>query len=214
MFSGIRKTLHDLTQRRGLATGVVYISNLPHWCGEQRLYDTARLHSLVYGVWIRPPPSRARAESSNKLHRNIRRPAAIRIINTELPATIYEISKLPEPTQEEIEQIKGALVQIIGGLRDHGILAKPVSNEPDMFQKRAGLVMKMGPETRIFDKKTTSRPWLTKGVVDGYRKGFMKARDKAEIEDILEEASQSEDEMEYLAKYLEFVAEKSTPKMP
>ncbi|KAJ1642421.1 hypothetical protein LPJ64_005733 [Coemansia asiatica] len=212
MFAEVICRPYQHIQKRGLATGVVYIRDLPRWCSEERLYDSAHPYAHVFGIWIHQPASKVRAESKEKPYHKTRRPAAIRITNTEVPTTVYEISKLPEPTKEEIKQVRGALVRIASCLRDNGIMAEPIGKEPDMFQRRAGLVMQRGPETRLFDKVTTTRPWFANGMVDGYRKGFMQARDKVDVEDVLEKASQSEDEMKYLADYLEYVAAKSTPK--
>ncbi|KAJ2599190.1 hypothetical protein GGF39_002337 [Coemansia sp. RSA 1721] len=214
MLSAISQTFQRI-QRRSLATGAVYIRDLPRWCNEKRLYDTAHPHSSnVYGIWIQGQTTKVRTQSSNRLGRHPQRPAAIRITTEEPPTTIYEISKLPQPTEEEIEQIRDATVQIVKSLQSCGIAAKPVTNEPDMFQRRAGLVMKAGPESRTFDRITTGRPWFTKGMVDGYRKGFMEARDKAEVEDILDQASKSDDEMKFLTEYLEYVAGNPQPKAP
>ncbi|KAJ2373382.1 hypothetical protein IW150_003653, partial [Coemansia sp. RSA 2607] len=196
---------------RSLATGVVYIRNLPSWYNEQKLRDAAHAHGHVYGVWIsRRSRKQPKTLGGQYSPHSSKRTAAIRITNTPVPESISEIAQLPEPTLEEKGHIGKSLANIVQFLNKQNICAEVVTKEPDMFQTRAAKALGMGVETRLFDKRTTDRPRFTEGMLDGYREGFKKSRSKLEIESLLGLAKKSDDEMLFLTELFEHLHETSS----
>ncbi|KAJ2788262.1 hypothetical protein GGI15_000067 [Coemansia interrupta] len=202
-----------LGSTRSLATGVVYIRNLPPWCNEQRLQDAAHAHGHVYGVWISNHSRKAlKTLGNHHSPHSSKRTAAIRITNTSVPESISEIAQLPEPTLEEKEQISESLASIVRYLNQQNISAEVVTKEPDMFQTRAAKALGMGVETRLFDKRTSDKPRFTEGMLDGYREGFKKGHSRLGIESLLRQAKESEDEMLLLTELFEHLHETSSSK--
>ncbi|KAJ2651630.1 hypothetical protein IWW40_001530 [Coemansia sp. RSA 1250] len=193
--------------RRALATGVVYIDRLPAHISEDALIEAAEIYAQVYDVWKKPRSVKsqlllARSNELDKSHCL----AAVRVTTAPVPSTIEAIARLPKPSASEIKQCQEALLAISQDLRERGIPAMPVTKEPDMFQVVAQKALGRGAHTRLFDQKTTSTPNFTQGMIDGYRKGFVRAKSKADIAELLEQCSESDDELEFLAAYFEHTA--------
>ncbi|KAJ2459198.1 hypothetical protein GGF42_001614 [Coemansia sp. RSA 2424] len=180
--------------RRGLATGLVYINNKPPQTTRQTLIAAAQKHSHVYDVWISAPCARNNVIA----HR-----AAIRITTDPVPETVEAISLLPDPTKEEVETIKAAALATVATLKAEGINSLPILKEPMFFQNAARCALGRGPQTRLFDKRTATKPQHTRGMLDGYRAGFLEARKKRDASDVVEQSKQSEDALEFLAGYFE-----------
>ncbi|KAJ2353247.1 hypothetical protein GGH92_000784 [Coemansia sp. RSA 2673] len=180
--------------RRGLATGLIYINNKPAHATRQTLIEAAQKHSHVYDVWISAPILRKNIIA----HR-----AAIRITTDPVPETLEAISLLPVPTKEEIDAIKTAALATVATLKAEGVNSLPVLKDPEFFQTAARHALGYGPSTRLFDKRTTSKPRYTRGMLDGYRAGFKEARQKRDANSIVEQSKQSEDALEFLAGYFE-----------
>ncbi|KAI7823957.1 hypothetical protein BX661DRAFT_225988 [Kickxella alabastrina] len=155
---------------RTLITGSIFIRDLPAHHSHQTLTDAAHKHGHIYGIWIStsPPASTIPLTNSRRKTSRRHRPAAIRITNQPVPATLQEISKLPPHTQEEADQMQRALSDIVRYLGERGVVAVAVPKFPDMFQSGAQKALGLGAGTRLFDKRTTDRPRFTKGLVDGY----------------------------------------------
>ncbi|KAJ2892635.1 hypothetical protein IWW38_003144 [Coemansia aciculifera] len=184
--------------RRGLATGVIYIDSKPSQATRQTLYDQVQKHSNgshVYDVWISAPTTRRNLV----FHR-----AAIRITTEPVPTTVEAISLLPDPTNAEIEAIRAASLEIVKGLKaEAGVNALPILKDPGFFQTTARRALGHGPQTRLFDKFTTSKPRFTRGMLDGYREGFLEARKIRDANDIVEQSKRSDDALGFLADYFE-----------
>ncbi|KAJ2754887.1 hypothetical protein GGI19_002068 [Coemansia pectinata] len=180
--------------RRGLATGLIYIDNKPAHTTRKTLIEAAQKHSLVYDVWISAPILRKNIVA----HR-----AAIRITTDAVPETLEAISLLPDPTKEELDAIKTIALATVATLKADGVNALPILKDPGFFQTAARRALGYGPSTRLFDKRTTSKPRYTRGMLDGYRAGFLKARQKRDANSIVEQSKKSENALEFLAGYFE-----------
>ncbi|KAJ2530587.1 hypothetical protein IWW43_004250, partial [Coemansia sp. RSA 1935] len=200
----LRQFVHKVqcVQRRTLATGTVYVSHLPIWANEKILRQTAELHAHVYGVWTSPyKPTQPNMHSHTQSVDT--RMAAIRITTDLVPDTIEEMSHIAQPTPTEITHCQKLLLDIIKDLKMQGIRAMPISKNPGMFQLGAREALGLGIHTRRFDMRTTSTPLYTQGLIDGYRKGFLEARRKADIADLLQRCNECEDELEFMTEYFE-----------
>ncbi|KAJ2541941.1 hypothetical protein GGF49_003255 [Coemansia sp. RSA 1853] len=195
----VRKVQH--VQRRTLATGTVYVSHLPTWANEKTLRQTAELHAHVYGVWTSPPPTQPNMHSHK--HPTHDRKAAVRITTEQVPDTIEAMSHVAMPTHTEIAHCQKLLLDIIEDLKMQGIRAMPISKDPGLFQTGAREALGLGIHTRRFDIRTSSTPLYTRGLVDGYREGFLEARRKADIADLLKRCNECEDELEFMTEYFE-----------
>ncbi|KAJ2832302.1 hypothetical protein GGI24_001286 [Coemansia furcata] len=180
--------------RRGLAAGLIYINSKPAHATRKVLIDAAQNHGLVYDVWLSGPQRRRNSVT----HR-----AAIRITTEPVPETIEAISLLPDPTKEEVDAIRAASFATVATLKKEGVHALPILKEPAFFQNNARRALGFGPDTRLFDKRTTSRPRHATGMMDGYRAGFLEARRKRDANNIVEQSLQSENALEFLAGYFE-----------
>ncbi|KAJ2412558.1 hypothetical protein H4218_004925 [Coemansia sp. IMI 209128] len=104
---------------------------------------------------------------------------------------------------EEIGAINATALAAVATLKAEGVHSLPILKDPDFFQSAARRALGYGPTTRLFDKRTTSRPRYTRGMLDGYRAGFLEARKKRDADNIVEQSKQCEDPFEFLAGYLE-----------
>ncbi|KAJ2747353.1 hypothetical protein GGI20_000604 [Coemansia sp. BCRC 34301] len=149
----------------------------------------------VYDVWISAPYTR-----NNKVAYR----AAIRITTEPVPVSLQAISLLPDPTKEEIETIKAsALATIATLMTEERVRSSPILKDPDFFQTSARRALGYGLQSRLFDRRTTSNLKHTRGMLDGYRTGFLEARKKRDAVDIVDQSKQSEDALEFLAGYFE-----------
>ncbi|KAJ2816109.1 hypothetical protein IWW50_006610 [Coemansia erecta] len=198
--------------RRTLATGVVYVSQLPHWAGEKTLREAVERHAHVYGVWIKPRVSHLKSKGIrggshvNAMDIYGNRMAAVRITTEPVPHDVKEIAQIEPPTSADIEKCEAAMLAATADLRVSGIQAVPVNKHPALFQTAARRAMGQGIGTRHFDWRTTTVPRYTKGLIDGYRQGFLKARRKAEVTELLQECDKSDDELEFMAAYFEHIS--------
>lgn len=190
------------TNRRWLATGVVYISDFPKNTTRQTLIKATHSFGYIFGVWFSDP-------SSHISKTRQQQQAAIRITTERLPSTLQEISQLDPPTEADITQAQQYLHGLVDHLRKLDISAIPIYKDPDMFQKVAKQELGSGEDTRLFDRRTTSRPRYTRGLIDGYRKGFARARMCKETENLIEQAKNSDDELMFLTEYFEYKLNRS-----
>ncbi|KAJ1994256.1 hypothetical protein GGI26_004320 [Coemansia sp. RSA 1358] len=184
--------------RRHLATGLVFIESLPNTVtSTKQLYDIAEPHAHIYGVWTRPDPLKS---SPNGSHSGM---ASIRITTEPVPRSLSIISKLPDPTAEEIDRVKSQLMDIAKAVRTQWqVNCTPITKFPDMFQISARAAVGLGSETRRFDMATTDTPRFTKGLINGYREGFKQARRNKKADELLTASSESDDEIDFLIAYL------------
>ncbi|KAJ2618109.1 hypothetical protein H4S08_000033 [Coemansia sp. RSA 1365] len=199
--------------RRSLATGVVYIKQFPRHVSKETLKEVAGRHGRVFGLWINDHKQQQLKPRSSQLprvgihlpsdQRSPRRQAAVRITTEELPKTLGAIAQLPNPTESEVRHCTDALLKIVNELKRLHIYAMPVAKYPDMFQVVARRAMGLGMESRRFDQKLTDKPRLTRGMLDGYRSGFMAARREANVVELMERCEASEDELGFMAEYFE-----------
>ncbi|KAJ1836343.1 hypothetical protein LPJ63_000366 [Coemansia sp. RSA 2711] len=195
------------TNRRALATGVVFVSRLPEQAGESVLAEVAAHHAHVYGTWSkqRGPPGRPAPLPIGPPHSNGYM-AAVRITTGPVPQDLDAIAQLPEPTNDEIEQCRAAMLAVVDELRQRGISAMPVSKHPGMFQSAARQALGLGSSTRQFDQRTTPTPKYTRGLIDGYRQGFIEAQRQNDIADLLRQCEECDDELKFMAEYFEHSA--------
>ncbi|KAJ2505373.1 hypothetical protein GGI11_007036 [Coemansia sp. RSA 2049] len=182
--------------RRHLATGTVYINALPNRItSAAEILAIAQKHSIVYSVWTRPADLRATSTAARRV--------AVRLVTERIPPTVAEISRLPDPTTEDVAALTAQLLEISGDIEARlNVPCVPVASDPGMFQSSARAALGLGPETRTFDLATTDSPNYTRGLVDGYRKGFRAARLKKEKDDVLRLSAEADDELEFLLAYL------------
>ncbi|KAJ2552852.1 hypothetical protein EV175_003159 [Coemansia sp. RSA 1933] len=181
--------------RRFLATGFVHINSLPeHITSTTEIISIAQQHSIVYSIWTGQTPLTA----SESLRR-----VSVRLVTERIPSTIDEISELPDPTEDEIKKLKTQLVAITDAIqRQLKAPCIPIAGDPGMFQRSARKARGLGPDTSRFDVKTTNTPQYSRGLIDGYRKGFKHAKWQMIKKDIFKAAKESDDELYYLSSYL------------
>ncbi|KAJ2663600.1 hypothetical protein IWW48_001283 [Coemansia sp. RSA 1200] len=181
--------------RRHLATGMVYIKNLPkHITSPAEILAIAQKHSIVYSVWSKPSDLRTA---------NTARYVSVRLVTERIPSTVVEISRLPDPTREDVDKLTTQLLEISREIEAQlNVPCAPIANDPGMFQSSARDALGLGPETRTFDLATTDSPKYTRGLIDGYRRGFRSARLKKEKDDVLKLSAEADDELEFLLAYL------------
>ncbi|KAJ1731697.1 hypothetical protein LPJ61_002407 [Coemansia biformis] len=191
--------------RRTLATGLVFVRRLPGWAGPATLERAAAAHGHVYGAWATPPwagqgPSPgAHTEGGGPAARM----AAVRIATEKVPRDLAAIAQLPDPAGDEIRRCEDALLLVVRTLGQQGIRAMPVSKNPDLFQVAARRALGLGPATRRFDLRTTSTPRYTRGLVDGYRRGFAEARRQQDVAGLLQQCEESDDELYFMSECFE-----------
>ncbi|KAJ1943042.1 hypothetical protein EC988_006334 [Linderina pennispora] len=181
---------------RSLATGVVYIRHLPSTTSLADLEDTAKQHGSVYGVWRSSDSDGA----SDK-----KRPAAIRMVTEQVPRDIAEIARLPTPTAEEVERITDAVNSVVSEFRRmYRIDAVAVLRDHGMFQSASRRIADNRHGTDDFDVLTTNRPRYTRGMIDGYRRGFVEAAKQSEQAQGLAECTEKgSDQLASLIEYFE-----------
>ncbi|KAJ2157928.1 hypothetical protein GGF46_004150 [Coemansia sp. RSA 552] len=141
------------------------------------------------------------AANERRLHGHM---AAVRITTEKVPEGLGSIAQLPDPTQGEVQGCWALLQAVVAELGLSGIDAVPILKDPDMFQVVARQALGLGLNTRLFDKKATETPKYTQGLRDGYRKGFLEGRRRADTEDLLGQCEESGDELEFMTAYFEY----------
>ncbi|KAJ2516929.1 hypothetical protein GGI11_003307 [Coemansia sp. RSA 2049] len=191
------KTPRHPPRRRHLATGTVYISALPaRITSTAEILAIAQSHSIVYSVWARPADLRAPATA-------VARRVAVRLVTERLPPTVAAISRLPDPAAADVAALTAQLLAVSRDIGARlGVSCVPIASDPGMFQSSARAALGLGPETRSFDLATTDSPNYTRGLVDGYRKGFRAARLKNEKDGVLKLSAEADDDLEFLLAYL------------
>ncbi|KAJ2797628.1 hypothetical protein H4R21_004242, partial [Coemansia helicoidea] len=180
--------------RRTLATGTVYVRRLPAWAEAVTLERAAAPHAHVFGVWIGQDGKRQVGDPPARL-------AAVRITTDAVPADLEDIARLPDPTPDEIQRCKAALLAVVGELGRLGIHAMPVAKGPDMFQVGARRALGQGAASRRFDVATSSTPRYSCGLIEGYRYGFAEARRKRSVAQLLAQCESSDDELRFMLDY-------------
>ncbi|KAJ2085731.1 hypothetical protein IW138_006154, partial [Coemansia sp. RSA 986] len=181
--------------KRYLATGLVYINNLPaHIMGTAEILSIAQKHSIVYGIWTNP---------TLLTTTGAKRQVSVRLITERIPSTIIGISKLSDPTEADIAKLKAQLMEIAHAIQTQLMSpCLPIVRDPGMFQRSARDTLGLGPETRRFDERTTDTPKYNRGLIDGYRQGFRRARLRKVKNDIFQVSRESDNELDYLTSYL------------
>ncbi|KAJ2382961.1 hypothetical protein GGI23_007252, partial [Coemansia sp. RSA 2559] len=177
-----------LRGKRYLATGFIHINRLPeHVESVAAVLSIAQRHSTVYSIWPNIPRL-----TENKRIRHV----SVRLVTERIPSTIPEIAELPDPTEDEIKKLKMQLVAITDAIKTElKSPCFPILTDPGMFQRSARTALGLGPETRRFDQKTTGKPTYTRGLIDGYRQGFRRAKRNKMKEHISNSSKDSEDEL-------------------
>ncbi|KAJ1734908.1 hypothetical protein LPJ72_002127, partial [Coemansia sp. Benny D160-2] len=190
-WSAIARPTGTKPRRRHLATGTVYISALPaRITSTAEILAIAQSHSIVYSVWARPADLRAPPPAASA------RRVAVRLVTERLPPTVAAISRLPDPAAADVAALAAQLLAVSREIGARlGVPCVPIASDPAMFQRSARAALGLGPETRSFDLATTDSPNYTRGLVDGYRKGFRAARLKKEKDGVLKLSAEADDEL-------------------
>ncbi|KAJ2759737.1 hypothetical protein H4S06_002082 [Coemansia sp. BCRC 34490] len=196
-WSAIARPAGTKPRRRHLATGTVYISALPaRITSTAEILKIAQTHSIVYSVWAKPADLRVPATAARRV--------AVRLVTERLPPTVAAISRLPDPAAADIAALAAQLLAVSREIGARlGVPCVPIASDPAMFQHSARTALGLGPEeTRSFDLATTDSPNYTRGLVDGYRKGFRAARIKNKTDGVLKLSAEADDDLEFLLAYL------------
>ncbi|KAJ1949509.1 hypothetical protein FBU59_001111 [Linderina macrospora] len=164
-------------QTRGLASSILYVTNLPKGTTEEKLAPIFEKYGPVYEYHF--PQSRGEQSYVN---------AFIKLYSGDLPSTIEELAALPAPSAVEVSDVAKRGSDAIAELSEYDFEGRPMrvgfahKNMPDAIQFHARMTLRKAADPEFAantNKRQNEKGGYSAGYKDGFRDGLAEAQKNA-----------------------------------